>query len=296
MPSKIVYIAGYGRSGSTVLDMTLGQQPNALGLSEITHVFHYWLDNKACSCGQAIRECEFWRPIFDQLGFHDDFVSKAAKATALIESRPLWWSRLFHAKHRRVYRDAWQPLIKLVASTTGSKMLIDSSKTTRRATFRAAALSRICDQPVYVVHLVRNPDAVAWSFLRGDNTKLEDGVVKVKRGGKLRVAITWMLANLWVHLLYASRNNYQLVKYETFASEPETTARNISNQIVVPEVPGDCEESPIPPLAWNHDHGIAGNRARRSASKKIVVDKEWKQGQSNSSGWIGWPLRKWYGY
>lgn len=47
--TEVFYIAGYGRSGSTVLDMLLGMHPAILGMGELTHVFEYWLGDETCS-------------------------------------------------------------------------------------------------------------------------------------------------------------------------------------------------------------------------------------------------------
>jgi hypothetical protein len=291
-PSTVIYIAGYGRSGSTILDMTLGEQPHAFGLSELTHVFDYWAKNRDCSCGQKIQDCSFWKSIFQQAGFDQEFVQKAAKATRVIESRPLWWSQRFRKNECETYKQAWTSIMDLVAIKSNGRFLIDSSKTTRPTIFRAAALEKFCLRSVYVVHLVRNPDAVAWSYLRGDNTKLENGVVKVKTGGKYRVAVSWLLANAWVHLLYARRKNYQLVKYETFASQPNDVIHKILDDLADGATTDQTKGSP----AIEFDHGIAGNRTRRSSKKKVVVDREWQSRCSGRSGWVGWPLRKWYGY
>ena len=43
MSPTVLYIAGYGRSGSTVLDMLLGTHPRIIGGGELTHLFHHSL-------------------------------------------------------------------------------------------------------------------------------------------------------------------------------------------------------------------------------------------------------------
>lgn len=75
--SKIIYIAGLGHSGSTLLDMSLGTLPGVYGMGEIkgildeeSRIRHF---NSTCSCGKNARECEFWKDVPDILdGVRDD--------------------------------------------------------------------------------------------------------------------------------------------------------------------------------------------------------------------------------
>ncbi len=64
---KIIYIAGLGHSGSTILDMVLGTHSKMIGLGEIMPFIrrkNHESDNKStCSCGQKGSECEFWGKI-----------------------------------------------------------------------------------------------------------------------------------------------------------------------------------------------------------------------------------------
>jgi hypothetical protein len=62
--SKIIYIAGLGHSGTTLLDMSLGTLPGVVGLGELKTI----LDNRTrekhytsvCSCGKKASDCEIW--------------------------------------------------------------------------------------------------------------------------------------------------------------------------------------------------------------------------------------------
>lgn len=61
---KIIYIAGLGHSGSTILDMALGSHPNIIGLGEIYAVFNSknyknLFEKSTCSCGEKGKDCSF---------------------------------------------------------------------------------------------------------------------------------------------------------------------------------------------------------------------------------------------
>jgi hypothetical protein len=63
--SKIIYIAGLGHSGSTILDLSLGTLPGVTGLGELKTLMddrsrggHF---SSVCSCGKRAAECLFWK-------------------------------------------------------------------------------------------------------------------------------------------------------------------------------------------------------------------------------------------
>ncbi|MCD4795170.1 MAG: sulfotransferase [Bacteroidales bacterium] len=62
---KIIYIAGLGHSGSTILDMCLGAHSKIVGLGEIYPVLTKvdktrLFNNSTCSCGKKGIDCDFW--------------------------------------------------------------------------------------------------------------------------------------------------------------------------------------------------------------------------------------------
>lgn len=63
---KIVYIAGLGHSGSTVLDMSLGANPKIVGLGEVGAMLlkkdkNRLFEKSTCSCGEKGSDCDFWK-------------------------------------------------------------------------------------------------------------------------------------------------------------------------------------------------------------------------------------------
>lgn len=58
----IIYIGGYGRSGSTILERYICNEYSAVGVGEISLLFNV-SGNDICSCGRAAAICDFWSPI-----------------------------------------------------------------------------------------------------------------------------------------------------------------------------------------------------------------------------------------
>ena len=60
---KFVYIVSSPHGGSTLLSHVLGKHPQALNLGEVSFVPKLLAMGELCSCGSALRECEFWGAI-----------------------------------------------------------------------------------------------------------------------------------------------------------------------------------------------------------------------------------------
>ena len=61
---KVLYIAGYERSGSTLLHNVLGQLDGFFAAGELNEIWDRSLiENRRCGCGVPFKECEVWRGI-----------------------------------------------------------------------------------------------------------------------------------------------------------------------------------------------------------------------------------------
>ncbi len=88
---KIIYIAGLGHSGSTLLDMSLGTLPGVVGLGELKTILddrtrdnHY---TSFCSCGKKATECEVWSRVPDSINGINGQVGKLEAIHALLEKQ-----------------------------------------------------------------------------------------------------------------------------------------------------------------------------------------------------------------
>ena len=65
--TKVLYIARFGRSGSTILGNVLGEVEGFFHGGELRSIWEHGLIlNKVCGCGVPFRECEMWRPVLDE--------------------------------------------------------------------------------------------------------------------------------------------------------------------------------------------------------------------------------------
>ncbi len=65
--AKVLYIAGWGRSGSTILQNVLGELDGFFPVGEIVYVWERNLiGNRLGGCGARFRECEVWQGVLER--------------------------------------------------------------------------------------------------------------------------------------------------------------------------------------------------------------------------------------
>ncbi len=274
----IVYVAGYGRSGSTILDAVIGNHPQALGGGELHQFFDRSLAGLPCSCGRSRQSCESWRGL---AGVGPDYSDKEVKEvdafneiTGRLEAaQSLERAIKDDPSSLDQYIDIWVNFFRLVANSTGSNIVVDSSKTAHLARNRIELLSTYAGLDVRVVHLVRDPRAVMASFKRGDNRRLEEGGDGKLRFWAPRALVGWARANRAAETAIAKTGVPSIrINYEHFACDPGAALGDAGDVL-------SLDMSPLLPLVaagrleWGC--GFAGNRARRGRGLAVRPDFQW---------------------
>lgn len=279
---KILYIAAWGRSGTTILDNILGQQPGFFSSGEIHNLWQRGLhDLRDCGCGDRLVDCRVWRDVFDH-GFGG--IDRVDAAMAIKGQRSI---RTRHA--RRVLRAASEGraseysyasfldrLYRGIADSTGARVIVDSSK----FPVDGILASGLDGYETYVLHVTRDPRAVANSWQRrksvGDKTK---GQGLLPRVGLVRSTVTWQRYNhvISTHDRAAvGANRYLRIKYEDWTADP---------QAVLEEVLGLVGESDqgvqalrdVRTVDLRPTHTAGGNPDRfRSGAVPIRIDDAWR--------------------
>ena len=82
---KVLYIAGFERSGSTILNKVLGQIDGFVAWGELRDIWqHGIIENRRCTCGAWFKECPAWNKILDEAFGSIDQV-KASEMTQLLQ-------------------------------------------------------------------------------------------------------------------------------------------------------------------------------------------------------------------
>lgn len=272
-----MYICGYGRSGSTVLDIAIGSGQGVASVGELSNFADSWLENRYCACEKKLRECHFWRNVSDQVsGMSDEQIRHYEERRRVIERKRLIpiVGRANIALDQEGYCIKTSGLIEAISREAGVPVVIDSSK----SPFRALALSRIRELDFYLIHLVRDPRAVAWSLAKSLERDVKMGVQnELKKRAALRSAMAWVHTNYMCEKVSSLLpfDKKLFVRYEDFVKNPhqlfkklgkmlDTDFDNVANLL--------SSGMPLP-----KGHTVAGNRMRMNSSIRLIPDFEWQE-------------------
>jgi len=277
MKKTIIYIAGYGRSGSTLLDVILGSHPQIMGTGELTNIFDCMDDPASpCSCGKNVHDCSFWGDVTTHL-LRGKGASQKNRGGLLQTSCEEWTnvSLLFNDRKKKYdgYKILMTGLFDYLFKIGGREFIVDSSKNAYTSSWRPLALKKICGYDVKLIHLVRNGQGVMMSKMKGDNTDMRKGIYRTKPFAALEGLFGWIIANLVVIItrILLPPKTYYLMKYEDMVREPEKELIKVGGFLGL-----DFKETiqsirrmkPIPV-----GHLISGNRLAHNNST-ILIDKD----------------------
>src|SRR3546814_9153714 len=120
-------VAGYGRSGTTLLDIALGEHPAIMGAGEVTTLArHVWDRGEYCACGARVRDCPQWTAIVTRWtqGEPDGFLARYRRAQARTEAL-LAPARLLRLPGGREHVRRTVTLLRGMALVSGRTILVD---------------------------------------------------------------------------------------------------------------------------------------------------------------------------
>jgi hypothetical protein len=274
-----VFVGGYGRSGSTIIDLLLNRVPGIVAVGEFRHLFGRALaDNELCSCGKPFRSCEFWGAVLAEAfpqGFDRERIQRAVTAMNRLVMLPrLRWPRLMTTAMRedvQLYRQTFAAAYQAVAKIAGASVVVDSTK----YPMHGWVLSGMPAISLSTMMLVRDPRAVAYSWQR---TRLRPEVHwekrEMPRRSTVRSAFAWNLSNSITAGLEQHSERYRIQRYEDFIAHPQNELAVIASFILgkPTKLPAKLfdEQSRVP-------HTIAGNPVRIGSERvRVRGDDEWR--------------------
>lgn len=291
---SLVYIAGYGRSGSTLLDIIFSNLGSAWGGGELCWLFEKRVEKGSCSCGKPLQECPFWIKVFSLLrewGFE-----WSDEEAARITSRTQRVGGTFWPDDHRTYIAIWSQVLAAIREVSGADIIIDSSKTARRSTRRPRLLQQ-AGEKIAVIHLVRDPRSVMRSVKKGSNRRLERGEPAHLLGGGLRGIAGWTITNaLFEASAYRYRDYVLRARYEDIVNKTKWEISRIAHFLGVDSF--DIIERIEHGVSFNPGHAIAGNRMRRNIEIKIMSTQTMIQKHTTADKMMPYilPLMRRYGY
>jgi hypothetical protein len=302
-PVKVLYIAGWGRSGSTLLDLVLGQIHGFTSVGELRYVWDRGLlDNDLCGCGAPFRECAFWQAVFDAAfgGFDGVDAREMLRLRSDVDlARYDGWLLIGGPRHnglrRRAepYRAAMAQLLRAIHDVSGCGVIVDSSKTP----CHGAVLLALANVELYVLHLVRDARAVAFSWRR--QRRVNDRATEFAQHSLRRSALMWLVENAAAHRFEGAAAGYCLMRYEDFVAEAKTQVLR-AVRMIGPQEP-DLSFIGSASVTLRARHGISGNPAKFITGEvSLRRDDDWHvamtAAQKNFISLITAPLLLRYAY
>jgi cyclopropane fatty-acyl-phospholipid synthase-like methyltransferase len=290
---KVLFLAGKGRSGGTLLAALLGQLPGFFNIGELNRLWDWGLvaeskrfgaaaSDYQCGCGEPLRTCPTWRAILEradelapqlaplaQARIDEDqaAVVRWSQAARLLRARPggqSGWPALDR------YTAASSAVYRAITDVTGARVVIDSS----RLPIEPVGLGLVPGVDVHVTQLVRDPRAVVYSWKRRKRTTDYSDDEYMPRFSASYTTTSWLVRNAVTELI-GRRRPVEVVQYDELARDPAAVLRRLA--AVTGEPAGDLafltsETATIAPT-----HSVGGNPMRMtSGAITIEPDDEWR--------------------
>ena len=277
----LLYITCPGRSGSTLLDMILGNHSKIVSTGEVGNLRLAFAKNEMCTCGSELQECPFWLAVAkvgaSRLGRHDPLALMKELETALypyeigqlsnlfarafmISGLSLPWTisrKLIGRPHAIAIKNSlfWYDCIR---EAHNKPIVVDSTKDPRRLKGLYFAHEK---NRYKIIRIFRDGRAISASSMRREGIPMAEAA---KRWKEYNRRIDWALNGVPGKLIHN-------VSYEDICLNPETTISGICEFLEI-----DYEVDMIRLKKESH-HNIGGNPMRfRVDEQEVVLDERWK--------------------
>lgn len=305
MPSstRVAFIGATGRSGSTLAGRTLGSVPGMCHVGELCWIWNYGLlNNRPCGCGVPLRECEFWISVGDAAFCGWDRIDvdemnrmrRDLVRTAMVPR--LWPADASGPRAGQIdrYRRVLSRLYAGIAEVSGAEVIVDSSKQA------AAALlaRRSPDVDLRVIHLVRSPHGVAYSWTK-HVSRADMGGRPMRRRTPWRTALRWD-ADVALFERLGRTAPLLRVRYEDFVARADETTMAMAG-FAAGRAPDRLDFVGPSWVDLAPDHSVWGNPMRdRRGPASLKLDDAWRGGLPATTrrvvSALTWTQARRYGY
>jgi len=230
---KIIYILGTGRSGSTLLEIAIGNSDNIFDAGELVRYF------KKNGIPNGFSENSdnflFWKKV------SEDFFTKYPEETyenlyniaSYFEYHSNFLLNLLGIMSRnkiKYYKQIINDFYQSIYNNVNEEWIIDASKYPGRA----LTLEKYLNAQVYFIYLIRNPKGVIKSFRKKDLEQPSQSFISAN--------IYYFIINLYARLtqLIIPNKRFITVKYENFIKNPVKELTKIQNKFNI-DLSKSCE-------------------------------------------------------
>jgi len=278
MTADVLYVSGVPRSGSTLVGKILGE------LDKTAYIGEFWAlpgqlhGDGTCGCNCALSNCPYWSKLdmddlsldaFDRVAHSERVRDLLVNPNGVAEDT---------APVAQLYRQ--------VQSLFDASTVVDTSK--------FPSYLHVLDQTpeidLKVLHLVRDPRAVVYSWLKRplhDKERepgLLDTLTNFRFRNPLRWGVVWTEWNYLLQSIWGDSENYCMVRYEDFCRSPRGVLHQALADLGLDERPQWESEREI---ELSTHHTVKGN-PDRFASGRIRIEErtEWRDKMSFSVSFL----------
>jgi hypothetical protein len=275
----VLVIGGWGRCGSTLLDMMLGQVNGFVSAGEVREL---WLrgctENRPCGCGAPFARCAFWSEVGNVAfgGWHRLHLDRLLDVRYSLDRA---WGVPLLMRDRRgrgdfdYYTDSLAALFTGIRAVSGARVIIDSSKLPTHTMI----LRQTPGADVRLVHLVRDSRGVAYSNTKRVVKEVTEGEpTLLPTHGAAAASARYMLYNALTQSIARRGVPYTLLRYEDLIAEPERHLRAVIQHA------GEPDDVSLPVLTergvlLGENHLVDGNPVRfAKGAVPLRADDEWR--------------------
>lgn len=281
---RVLFIGGWGRSGSTLLDRILGQVPGVFSAGELREIWDAGcLKNRPCGCGEPFLTCPFWSHVGKvAFGGWDTLDLRAILKLRYSLDRP-WMVPLLSVSTRDLpmttdrvrYVDILRHLYRAIMEVSGADVIVDSSKIPSHAYL----LRTIPEIDLRILHLIRDSRGVAYSWQKLVQRPGESHADYMHRYGPVASSMRWLLYNGQTTALRHLGVPYRRLRYEDLMAEPRRRSGEILDFAGLAERVDDLPFAESHVVAFGSNHSVDGNPIRFSTGPtQLRVDDDWRSG------------------
>jgi Sulfotransferase family len=294
------------RSGSTLIDLALGQLPRHVAVGELFYLWTAGVErNLTCGCGVEFYDCPFWTEVGKRTfgGWASVDRNEIRRLRTRIDSTKALPSLVRPGRDNEFARDLdsysriLTRLYAAILEVSGAEFVVDSSKRPSLA----YVLEQAQNIDLRVAHVVRDPRGVAFSWQK--SVRLPEGNTSkthLPQWSPLKSSRRWVTVNGLIGRV-ARRVPSVTVRYEDFVLDPRRELTRVATLTGVADVPGALDFVTDAGLQPATHHTVQGGRVRfHEGPIALHADQQWQQdmptGTRRLVSTATWPSRTRYDY
>lgn len=273
-----IYIMSRGHSGSTFLDVMLGNVSTIESVGEVVSGLNRGRA-EICSCGSLAGNCAYWQSVaerYAEITDHRDLFEDGAWLWRLSDVRNfpkvLFSDTCRDGSVWQTYAARSSALFQSISDVSGATSVLDSNKE-----FSRGLLLLKTDPKAKVLHLHRSPLAIIGShYYRRKVKGLPFKFLKKEYSPEamfypamMLTAFSWSVSiflGVLIKMLYPKRVMH--VRYENLVGEPEGQLKKIGEFLNVDTV--DVARRAVIQVPFSIGHNLGGNELRHEGSFTFV--------------------------